>query len=317
MKKTQFYARPLLDRVSHLRKNDPWIADRLDHGASNFIPVWREKSLVTGSIESGDVRGVFLSRDQAKPFINEETVWVYLGEDDSETAWFGVDVSTLSRPEATALGYEASAEGARFEALWGLGTLLPAAEASRLAFAKAMVYWHLQHRFCGRCGAPTISKVAGHVRQCNDTDCGKESFPRTDPAVIMLVTGEVDGEDALLLGRQAVWPKGMFSVLAGFVEPGESLEEAVVREVFEEAGVRVEAEDVDYRASQPWPFPSSIMIGMRARASDQSLTVNKEEMDDARWFTRSEIENRKKTGLYLPRPVSVGRALIDEWLAQG
>ena len=309
MKKTLFYSRPLLDRVSHLRKNDPWIAERLDHGASKFIPIWRERNLVSGDPNSRELQGVFLSRDQAQPFINDETVWAYLGEDEDETAWFVVDVSALPRYEAAALS-----EDGRFEALWGLGALLPAAEASRLAFAKAMVYWHHKHKFCGICGAATESKVAGHVRQCSGDGCGKESFPRTDPAVIMLVTGTVDGEDALLLGRQAAWPKGMFSTLAGFVEPGESLEEAVAREVFEEAGVRVDPEQVDYRASQPWPFPASIMIGMRAPALDQTVTVNTDEMDDARWFKRSEIENRKETGLFLPRPVSIARGLIDEWL---
>ncbi|MCW9045690.1 MAG: NAD(+) diphosphatase [Alphaproteobacteria bacterium] len=310
MKKNLYYTNSGLDRVSHLRKDDPWISERIDHPTSQFIPVWREKNLIVGSPrETRDVKAAYLSSNQAMPLMKGNSNWIYLGEDEQETAWFAIDVSFLTKDEAAEL-----VSGAHFDDLWTIGTLLPPEDGSRLAFAKGMAYWNKTHMYCGRCGAETKSSHAGHVRRCSRDECGKESFPRTDPAVIMLITAEVDGEEAILLGRQAVWPRGMYSVLAGFVEPGESLEEAVAREVFEEAGVRVEPKDVVYCGSQPWPFPASIMVGLRAPATDITLNVNKEEMDDARWFKRSEIEARKELKLYLPRPVSIARALIDDWL---
>src|SRR5690606_35249197 len=137
-----------------------------------------------------------------------------------------------------------------------------------LAYARGLVHWHVRHRFCPACGGPMQSAEAGHVRRCAGSSCGTQNFPRTDPAVIMLVS---DGERAIL-GRQRVWPAGMHSVLAGFVEPGESLEDAVAREVLEEVGVAVS--DVTYHSSQPWPFPASIMLGFYARAASDLLQVN-------------------------------------------
>ena len=314
MKKPFYYTRSGLDRVYHLRKDDPWISNRIDHPSTKFIPVWHGKSLIIGSPrKTRDIKAAYISPKEALPFMGQGAHWVYLGEvigeEGIETAWFAVDVSALSKDEAKEL-----VPGAHFDDLWTIGTLLPPEDGARLAFAKGMIYWHSTHVHCGRCGTKTISSDAGHIRRCSSKDCSKESFPRTDPAVIMLITGEVEGEDAILLGRQAKWPEGMYSVLAGFVEPGESLEEAVAREVVEESGVLVNPDEVIYRGSQPWPFPASIMVGLRAPASNMTLKVNKQEMDDARWFKRSEIEARKELKLYLPRPVSIARHLIDEWL---
>jgi NAD+ diphosphatase len=167
-----------------------------------------------------------------------------------------------------------------------------------------MMTWHQRHRFCGVCGAPTRSEQAGHVRRCTQPDCAAEIFPRTDPAVIMLVCHG----DWCLLGRQAKWPGGMYSALAGFVEPGESLEDAVAREVLEETGVAVL--DCEYHSSQPWPFPSSLMIGYLARASADAVPRADEELEDARWFTRREVAS----GLVgLPPPQSVSYRLIEDW----
>jgi NAD+ diphosphatase len=188
---------------------------------------------------------------------------------------------------------------------------LPAGEAALAAYAASLLSWHRRHRFCANCGKPTEPADAGHMRRC--ADCGAEHFPRTDPVVIVRV---VDG-DRLLLGRQARWPPGRFSVLAGFVEPGETLEEAVRREVREESGVRVG--EIAYVASQPWPFPSSLMVGFHAVASDGVPRPGDGELCDVRWFDRAEVEAATAgTGdIRLPPPYSISRLLIDGWLGAG
>ena len=154
-----------------------------------------------------------------------------------------------------------------------------------MVHAVALENWQRLHRFCSRCGERTVIAAAGHIRRC--PACGAEHYPRTDPAVIMLVT---DDQDRVLLGRQVHWPEGRFSTLAGFVEPGESIEQSVRREVFEEAGVTVG--EVEYVASQPWPFPSSLMLGFMARATSSEITVDGEEIQEARWFSREELRRR-------------------------
>ncbi|MBM3524646.1 MAG: NAD(+) diphosphatase, partial [Alphaproteobacteria bacterium] len=162
---------------------------------------------------------------------------------------------------------------------------------------------------CGLRGAPTRPEAAGHVRRCTDAACNTEHFPRTDPAVIMLVTHE----DHALLGRQRVWPAGMHSTLAGFVEPGESLEEAVAREVFEEAGARVS--DVRYHSSQPWPFPASIMLGFHATTTSRDLAVDAEELETAAWFSRDFLmRSHDSESFRMPRVDSIARRLIEDWL---
>jgi NAD+ diphosphatase len=175
-----------------------------------------------------------------------------------------------------------------------------------------MAHWHSRHRFCGVCGSPTVSERAGYLRVCTNPACGTEHFPRTDPAVITLVTHG----DAVLLGRQSRWRQGQYSVLAGFVEPGESLEETVVREVLEESGVLVG--DVRYHSSQPWPFPSSLMLGFRAVAIDPTISPDCDELEEVRWFPRAEVLGRVAEGTMLLSPKdSISRTLIDEWLAEG
>ena len=194
---------------------------------------------------------------------------------------------------------------ARFMDLRRAAALLERGQASLLAHARGMMHWHRNHLFCGTCGGATLSRQGGHVRVCGS--CGREHFPRTDPAVIMLVVR--DG--ACLLARKPEWTDGMYSTLAGFVEPGESLEEAVAREVFEETAVTVA--DVSYRASQPWPFPASLMLGFRARATTTRIQIDDHELADARWFRRDDLAH----GRHLPRADSIARWLIDEWLAEG
>ncbi len=194
--------------------------------------------------------------------------------------------------------------GARFEELRPLAPLLEQSEASLLAYARALSFWRSRQRFCGACGAPNRPIRAGHVMRCSNAACATDFFPRIDPAIIVLVT---DGESALL-GRQASWPQGRYSTIAGFVEPGESLEDAVARETFEETGVRVL--ESRYHSSQPWPFPSSLMLGFMASAAPGSVASGSTELEDARWFTREEIAAGRPM---LPPRTSISFRLIENW----
>jgi NAD+ diphosphatase len=190
-----------------------------------------------------------------------------------------------------------------FAELRPLANQLPAEDAGLLAYARALSIWRANHRFCSRCGARTTGSRAGHMREC--PQCGMQNFPRIDPAVIVLVH---DGQRALL-GRQASWPPGRYSTLAGFVEPGESLEDAVRREVLEETGIT--AHDIAYQSSQPWPFPASLMLGFEALGDYAAPHLVDGELEDARWFTREQVGSGQ---VLLPPPHSISRRLIDSWL---
>ncbi|MCC7463479.1 MAG: NAD(+) diphosphatase [Gammaproteobacteria bacterium] len=190
-----------------------------------------------------------------------------------------------------------------FEELRPLLAALRTEEAGLLACARALSIWHARHRYCGVCGAPTLPVSAGHVMRCSSSQCGQDFFPRIDPAIIVLVTA---GEYALL-GRQRSWPPGRYSTLAGFVEPGESLEDAVAREVLEETGVPIQ--HAQYFASQSWPFPSSLMLGFHAHAERVAVRLD-HELEDARWFSAGEIE--RLPGLLPPR-FAIARRLVETW----
>ncbi len=195
--------------------------------------------------------------------------------------------------------------GAQPRGLRDVGALLSDRDAGLLVHAVGLANWHATHPCCPRCGGSTESVRGGSVRRCAED--GSEHFPRTDPAMIVLVT---DGADRCLLGRQAIWPAGRYSTLAGFVEPGESAEQAVVREVWEETGVTVS--DVRYSSSQPWPFPASLMLGFTAVCSGDAVPVAADgELEDARWFTRDALRDGSSM---LPTPVSIAYKLITDWL---
>ncbi len=221
---------------------------------------------------------------------------VFLGHGD--VAVFAVDLSDV--PEEAAVR-EAGAEAA--VDIRGLFTGLDAQEAATLAYARGMLHWARNQRFCGACGAATVAEQAGHVRRCQG--CGKLHFPRIEPAVIMLV--ETPDRQRCLLARHR--GASSFSTLAGFLEIGESLEDAVRRELAEEAGVRVGA--VDYQASQAWPFPSGLMVGFRALAESEEFAVDHDELDEARWFTREEVR-----ALGGSRPDSIESYLVGNWLGE-
>jgi NAD+ diphosphatase len=303
MERANFYAASGLDRSAHRRRETTWIAERLGEGSTRIIPVWRTRNFVGG--EADAPRAAHLSVARALELGVAEGDLVLLGV-EGETAVFAADLSALE--EETLPGLLGSEGG--FEDLRAVGPLVPPGEAGILAYARALLWWHARHRFCGVCGSPAESADAGHVRRCADPACGAQHFPRTDPAVIMLVH---DGGDRALLGRQSRFPPGMYSTLAGFVEPGESLEDAVAREVLEEAGVHLT--DIRYHSSQPWPFPASIMLGFTAQATDFEIRIDRDELEDARWFGRAELLAAIAEGVSpLPRADSIARRLVEHWL---
>jgi len=273
------FAGEALDRAGPRRSDDAWLAARLAEPASRVVL----------ASESGVVVDGEHPRLLSTAELPDGVETVLLGVDGDGRAVFAADP-----------GDEFGGERA---GLRDLAPVVSQAEGGLLAHAVALLNWHRRHRFCANCGACSEVREAGHLRVC--PVCGAEHHPRTDPVVIMLVT---DGDRAIL-GRQAQWPAGRYSALAGFVEPGESLEEAVAREVREEAGVRVT--DVEYRSSQPWPFPSSLMLGFRARWLAEEPVVLDGELEDVRWFARDELAHGSAK---LPPPQAIARRLIDEWL---
>jgi NAD+ diphosphatase len=297
MKSPNIYADVRIDRAAHLRRDDAWLADAAANPASRILPVWRSRNLV---VEGETPAPVHLPPDIVA--LGEVRTSVFLGLAE-ETAYFAIDLSHLDPPP---LG-----DHGEFVDLRQVGPRMRAEDGGVLAYARAMLNWHQRHGFCGVCGAPTESRDAGHVRRCVSPDCGAHCFPRTDPAVIMLVH---DGGDRIVLGRKATMLPGQHSILAGFVEPGESLEDAVRREVFEEVGLRIE--EVHYHSSQPWPFPANIMLGFTARATTFDLDVDYNELEGgARWFTRDFLRNSPEDESFrLPRTDSISRRLINEWM---
>jgi NAD+ diphosphatase len=234
---------------------------------------------------------------------------IFLGLNGAR-AYMALDLSSLDAPESHP---ELAGRGA-FRDLREVGPLMGRSEAAILAYARGTTHWHRRHGFCGVCGSATRSRSGGHVRVCTNTDCGAQHFPRTDPAVIMLVH---DGGERCVLGRQKIWLPGMHSTLAGFVEPGESLEESVAREIKEEVGLDLDLAQIAYHSSQPWPFPSSLMLGFHARCQYGPRTVDPRELESARWATREELRQSPEDDSFrLPRKDSIARRLIEDWLAE-
>ena len=306
-----------LDRATHLRADSRWLSDRLSDPTSRVVPVWRERSLVVQTAQGvgAEARGltyepVLLPPTVATAVSEPSEEWIFLGLEggaEEGRAYFAVDVSGGGGKREPPSGMRLNGAG-DFLDLRRVGAMLGQSEGSLLAYARAIVTWSQRHRFCGTCGCPTRPEQGGHVRRCGDETCGADHFPRTDPAIIVLVT---DG-DRCLLGRKDIWPEGVYSTLAGFVEPGESLSEAVVREVKEESGIDVAS--IRYRSSQPWPFPASLMLGFRAERVGGELSVARQELVDARWFERADFMRRREIGLRLPGRVSISRRLIEDWL---
>ncbi|MEY9844006.1 NAD+ diphosphatase [Streptacidiphilus sp. BW17] len=287
-----------VDRAAEHRLDEPWLAAAWSHPSTRVLAISEGKAFVADTEQGTEL--VLLSTFDAP----DEGERYFLGCGEDGAAYFAVACAQLpgrlDGPERPA-------------GLREVGGVLGDRDSGLLVHAVALENWHQANRFCAQCGHATDVAAAGHVRRC--TSCAREHYPRTDPAVIMLVT---DDQDRALLGRQALWPEGRYSTLAGFVEPGESLEQAVAREVSEEAGVRVDLDSVEYVASQPWPFPSSLMLGFMARADMRDggaeIRVDGEELDEARWFTREELLTGMQNGTTLPPSgISIARRLVELW----
>ena len=300
-----------LDRAAGLRKDAVAVAALLEAGT--VLPVWRGKPL----LESGDRLGWV---PHGSPVLSGGSAPVFLGLDDG-AARFACDISHWS-PEAGAAGVEqgfldtseqrhpALEDRFSFLELRGVMSALTPRDAELAATAKAILQWHRSHGFCAACGAASRMEAAGWQRAC--PACGAQHFPRTDPVVIMLVTKG----NRLLVGRNANWPEGMYSLLAGFVEPGETIEAAVRREVAEETGVQVGP--VRYLASQPWPFPASLMIGCAGEALSDEIRLDPEDLEDACWVTREDMVAAMAGRHPRIRPArrgAIAHYLIANWLA--
>lgn len=301
-KNPNVFANSPLDRAGHLRTDQAWLKSALADPNAAFIPVWKLMPFLIknreGKRETGWVTG-----DLALPLIRPGTNIIFLGL-FRNSPHFAIDISAISDP-------------AKEGSLAGLGTFadlrtvaeeIDLGDAAILAQAKSLIDWHQRHGFCANCGQPTASADAGYKRVCEA--CNTEHFPRTDPVVIMLA---LNG-DTCLLGRGPKWPPGFFSALAGFVEPGETIEEAVAREIKEEAGISVD--QVGFHSTQPWPYPSSLMIGCYARATTTEIKLDTNELADARWFTKDQVRSALIKGtneLRMPPSLAIAHQLVKSW----
>ena len=272
-------------------------ADELDTLANSdrarFLPVYNTKVLVAN--KAGQLTAAAIEKAELASRFSCDTPPVYLGC-KNDLHYF-------------AAGVKAADEGVeKFADLRQSAALLNDNDAALLGYALAILTWQRNHQHCGACGAPTVPRQGGHVLQCTDRVCALEHYPRTDPAIIVLV----EHEDRALFGRKAEWPAHRYSTIAGFVEPGESVEQAVVREVAEETGVEVI--ESCYHSSQPWPFPCSLMLGYTALAGRSQIHLNDRELEEARWLSRQELTDRLVCGEFLPpTPISISFRLIEDW----
>jgi len=314
-----FYTLDTLDRADHIRKDEDALEILRQRSDARIVPVWNNLSLVTKVDSKHPPQALYLDSDYSVP--NGQHVFLGL---DGDIPFFAVDVSVLNDEESATLSSvgkdrSGTARSGEFADLRQVGPALPGQDGSVLAYARGLIFWNSNTGFCTRCGYSKVSSNGGHARKCTNTECNYLAFPRTDPAVIMLVTYSPPdgGEQLCLLGRSPAWPEGVFSTLAGFVESGENLEAAVQREVLEE--VSVHTKDVRYVASQPWPFPRSIMLGFEAIATTTDIRCDPDEIADAQWFTREQLKGfgnwgDDSEGNKLPRPDSIARFLIDRWM---
>jgi NAD+ diphosphatase len=285
-----------VDRATQRRGDAAWLAEAWADPRTKVLVVRDSQALVT--TRDGQLELVFVSPAEAP-----EGTKFLLGVDTDGTAYFGVSGPVEEEP-----GTRSESAVAKPMALRQAGALLSDRDAGLMTHAVALAYWHESHTHCPRCGTPTVPAPAGHLTTCPKD--GSEHFPRLDPAVIMLV---IDPDDRLMLARNALWPPGRMSVVAGFVEPGESAEHAVAREVYEETSIVVG--QVRYLGSQPWPMPRSLMLGYEARAKGgQQIAVDEEEIGEARWFSRAELRAAIDAGeVGIAPSSSIARRLIEYW----
>lgn len=303
-----------LDRASSKRKSDEWLLEQLKHQECQIIPIWKGQFLfnqTTLFIFDGNCKSNILlekSDEQGK-----ESPFIFLGMDNTSPI-FVIDISFMEMNSLTKICNETI----ELIDLRSSLAIVSSKQASILGYANWLTYWHRSNQFCGCCGNSTKPKNAGHSLICTNDECGKEVFPRTDPVVIMLVEYKPDnGPSQCLLAEHHRIPDKVVSTLAGFVDPAETIEQAVIREVKEEAGVNVST--VKYITSQPWPFPNSLMLGFYATTNDPFIQIDDEEIRDAQWFTADEIRTFDEWGdegdnYKLPRKESISRFLINAWV---
>ncbi len=290
-----------LDRLVERRDDAEWVEQALARDDARLVPMWRSRSLLSRNAD-GTLAVYLKPSELAEPdLIQPPTL---LGSDHKRT-YFTVAVTDRQKDDVLELYPEAA-----FTDLRRASIDMDAKHAGILAYAKALHYWQHRHRFCGVCGSPNRLNSSGHRLVCSNEECARQSFPRIDPAIIVLVTHQ----DTCLLGRNPNWPPRRYSTLAGFVEPGESLEDAVVREVYEESRIRLS--NIRYVSSQPWPFPASSMCGFYAEAVSQEFEIS-DELAEARWFTVDDlVQVVKDRSVLLSPPVSIAFRLLADWFRQ-
>lgn len=347
-----FFTQMKLDRKSSERKSDIWVKEHISDRNSVFIPLWKGNyffstvdSKICGSKEKSLVEIVnvktfsqlirlihieHVSSESNKKELSADEYIYFLGTKNTDnevnknqqinSAVFVVELSILFPLLDTLLTELSSLLNRTVELLDFRSSIafIDNEQASFLGYGRALSHWHLSAQFCGFCSAKTMLKEVGHSRQCTSVDCQKVSFPRTDPVVIMLVEYREQGQpNKCLLAGHKRSPDNLLSTIAGFVDPGESLEQAVIREVFEEVGLEVE--QVEYIASQPWAFPNSMMIGFYVKAKTNTIKIDPEEISRAHWFTAQDVAEFSDWGeagdnIQIPRKESISRYLIDHWL---
>ena len=301
-----YYNNPLLKRSSELRKDENFLKGILDSEDVNFIPMRDEENyFILGKEE---IKPLILKRRELELYTKDISLekMIFLGK-INEKFYFSINIK--SKIEKSSLIDQGDIITDQLRNVIGSLTEL---DSSYLALAKGMTFWHEKNKFCGVCGSKTKMEEAGFVLRCVNKNCNQSHFPRTDPAIITLVSNK----DKVLLARSSRFPQKMYSTLAGFVEPGESLELALKREVYEEVGVNVNK--IEYFQSQPWPFPASLMLGFFAETEDIDLNVDEDEIEDANWFNINQLKDLThpeiKDGFKLPRFDSIARRLVNNWI---
>ena len=296
-----------LNRYAEFRSDEKWIERKMKSQSALFIPVYNNKNLFKISLQPNhepeiNPNPVLLSYNEINKIRNDSQLIYFLGEIGDKN-YFAVNYNSEKEEVEKSL-----LKLGRLDDLRRIMSLMNPVNASLLAYARALSHWHSQNKYCSLCGTKTISASSGHKLVCTNIACSSETFPRTDPAIIVLISKG----NKCLLARQKHWPRGQYSNIAGFVEPGESLELAVKREVFEETGVIVN--NISYHSSQPWPFPGSLMISFHASAENFNISPHDNELEDVRWFTRQMIiKGLSDKTLRFPFPISVSFKLIEHW----
>ncbi|MFT5504950.1 MAG: NAD+ diphosphatase [Gammaproteobacteria bacterium] len=306
-----YYRNLVLDRKSELRKDPDWINTQWNHNDCEILLVQNGLNLMHWQDrDASEPVAIRYPGPTVKNLVDQQAA-IFLGLENDKPVFAAEIQADHASVEATIHQHH------QFIDLREAGWLLPANDAAMLALGRGIIFWNDQNRFCGRCGEVLVQRYGGHMRECINDGCSKLHFPRTDPAVIMLIEDRSDPTNPrCLLARNSRFPNRMMSTLAGFVDPLESLEETVIREAFEETGVIVD--EVTYQTSQPWPFPSSIMLGFRASAVSTEIHVDGDEIEEAHWFTIDELTDFGEWGddsdqFCLPRKDSIARYLVESW----